>query len=432
VVQRSAAAEPDARDEVNVHAAASRGVATGRVVAGGSAEDLLDARAASRATQSVQRKEAKDDAKIFENQASLKGTDVEIPALEGALLETRKQAVKLGLLSRAAFDAGLALSQAMTQLQPAVSAGGVIDSGLGEKAAAAAQHLFAALQSETAADENFRILPPMGETSAITAQNPYTEETQVTTSVLVWTKTTSAGSWLQQLPDLVRRGKWDDAFRGYRRMLDGLDLWVADQLRRKGKATPEEALGNAQQYYAQLRTGLEQIAGKHATRVPALFHPDAKTVEQEKAAGRPAADTVPMNLYVWKDDQDGKYHLYDLTTPGRPHEQTLDGPPTAAALNTFFEEVARYPEGEVRYTLQGAGSGVAPTTGKTKWYEWAGYAGLAIAAVGLALLSAGASIPATVCFAAGAVTGGVSARPRPPRSCSTSRRSSPRSRAWER
>jgi hypothetical protein len=52
---------------------------------------------------------------------------------------------------------------------------------------------------------------------------------------------------------------------------------------------------------------------------------------------------------------------------------------------------------------------VAPTTGKTKWYEWVGYAGLAIAAVGLALLSAGASIPATVCFAAGAVAGGVSA-----------------------
>jgi hypothetical protein len=78
-------------------------------------------------------------------------------------------------------------------------------------------------------------------------------------------------------------------------------------------------------------------------------------------------------------------------------------------MNTFFEEVARYPEGEVRYTLPGGAAGVAPTTGKTKWYEWVGYAGLAIAAVGLALLTAGASIPATVCFAAGAVAGGVSA-----------------------
>ncbi|HEX3757619.1 MAG TPA: hypothetical protein VHW23_02895, partial [Kofleriaceae bacterium] len=41
--------------------------------------------------------------------------------------------------------------------------------------------------------------------------------------------------------------------------------------------------------------------------------------------------------------------------------------------------------------------------------EWAGYAGLAIAAVGLGLLTAGASVPATVCFAAGAIAGGVSA-----------------------
>jgi hypothetical protein len=116
-----------------------------------------------------------------------------------------------------------------------------------------------------------------------------------------------------------------------------------------------------------------------------------------------------MNVYVWKDDKTGKFHLYDLTTPSRPHEQTVDGQPTAAVMNTFFEEVARYPEGEVRYTLPGGGSGVAPTTGKTKWYEWVGYAGLAVAAVGLALLTAGASIPATVCFAAGAVAGGVSA-----------------------
>jgi hypothetical protein len=51
----------------------------------------------------------------------------------------------------------------------------------------------------------------------------------------------------------------------------------------------------------------------------------------------------------------------------------------------------------------------APTTGKVKWYEWAGYAGLVLAGVGLALFTGGASIAATVCFAAGAVAGGVSA-----------------------
>src|SRR5215208_777892 len=67
-------------------------------------------------------KAAKDDANILEHQASLKGTDIEIPALEGALLATRKEAVKLGLLSQASFDAGLALSQALTQLKPAVAA----------------------------------------------------------------------------------------------------------------------------------------------------------------------------------------------------------------------------------------------------------------------------------------------------------------------
>jgi hypothetical protein len=120
-----------------------------------------------------------------------------------------------------------------------------------------------------------------------------------------------------------------------------------------------------------------------------------------------------MNVYFWKDAKDGKFHLYDLTTPSRPHEQTLDAQPTSASLATFFEEVARYPEGLVRYTLPGGGAGVAATTGKTKWYEWVGYAGLAIAVVGLGVLTAGANILATVCFAAGAIAGGLSAR-RPP------------------
>jgi hypothetical protein len=73
------------------------------VIAGHAVENLLDQGAASGipgTTQAVQRKEGKDDAQILENQASLKGTDAEIPALEGALLATRKEAVKLGLLSR--------------------------------------------------------------------------------------------------------------------------------------------------------------------------------------------------------------------------------------------------------------------------------------------------------------------------------------------
>jgi len=380
-----------------------------RVVAGRSAEDLLDAGAAGGATQAVQRKEIKDDAQILEHQASLKGTDVEIPALEGALLATRKEAVKQGLLSQASYDAGLALSQAMTQLQPAVADKGAVNKDVQSQAAVAAQQMFAALQRETADDKNFQIDPSGTEGTAVSSHNPYTQETRVTTYALPWITSQHTASGLQHLPELIRQGKWEDAFRGYRGLLDGLDLWVADQLRKKGKGPPEEALGNAQQHYSQLRTGLEQIAGKHAKRLPALFHPDAETVEKEKAARRPVADTIPMNVYFWKDKEDGKFHLYDLTTPGRPQEQTLDGEPTAAMMNTFFEEVARYPEGEVRYTLPSGAAGVAPTTGKIKWYEWLGYAGMAVAAVGLAFLTLGASIPATVCFTAGATAGAVSA-----------------------
>jgi hypothetical protein len=364
--------------------------------------------AASGEPTAILRKAGKDDARILDNQAALQGTDVEIPALEGTLLATRKEAVKRRLLSQASFDASLALSQAMTMLQPAVAGKKPVDRALQERAAVASRQLFVALQRETADEKNFAIQPSYGEGSAIMSENPYTGELRVTTYFL-WMKSEHTASWLEQLPGLIRQGKWDDAFRGYRKLLDGLDLWVANELRKKGKGSPEEALGNAQEHYSQLRTGLEQIATKHATRLPALFHLDPETVEAERAAGRPATDTVPMNVYFWKDKEDGKFHIYDLTAPSQPHEQVVDRQPTAVMMNTFFEEVARYPKGEVRFQLPGGAGGVAPTTGKVKWYEWAGYAGLAVAAVGLAFFTAGASVPATVCFAAGTLAGGIAA-----------------------
>lgn len=297
----------------------------------------------------------------------------------------------------------------MAQLQPAVAAHGAVDPVVQERAAIAAQQLFFALQRETAGDENFATQPSMSDGSGASAANPYTLEVKVSTSFLWWSRTAELGSWFQRLPGLIRSGDWREAFRGYRRMLDGLDLWVSDQLRKTGKGTSDEALGNAHQHHAQLRSGLELIADKHATRLPALFHPDSKIVEGEKTAGRPAVDTIPMNVFFWRDAKDGKVHIFDLTTPGRAHEQVVDGPLTSVTLATFFEEVARYPQGAVRYSLPDGTAGVAATTGKTKWYEWVGYAGLAVAALGLALVTLGASVPATACFAIGAAAGGLSA-----------------------
>jgi Domain of unknown function (DUF4157) len=117
-----------------------------RVVAGHSAEDLLDGGTrdgTGSAMLAVQRREGPNDATILENQASLKNTDIEIPALEGALLATRQEAMRRGLLSRASYDAALALSRAMTQLQPAVAARGSVDRDLQNQAANAAHQLFA-------------------------------------------------------------------------------------------------------------------------------------------------------------------------------------------------------------------------------------------------------------------------------------------------
>src|SRR5262245_43200024 len=250
-------------------------------------------------------------------------------------------------------------------------------------------------------------MAPGDGSGSVTTANPYTGQLRVTSYFLFWSSQVTT-SWVERLPEFIRQSQWADAFRAYRQMLDGLDLWVADQLRKTGKCTPDEALGNAHQHQSELRTGLEQIADKHAARLPAVFHPDPATAQADKAACPQATDTVPMNVYFWKQD-DGKLHLYDLTRPGDVHEQSVDSPLTADIMHTFFEDVARYPKGQVHYTLPGGGDGVAATTGDKKWYEWFGIAALVIAGVGLAVLTAGYSIPATVIFAVGAAAGGVAA-----------------------
>lgn len=364
---------------------------------------LFGARRGSAALLATQTQEEAEDQRIFDSQARLENTDVEIPALEGALLATRKRALQERLISQASCDAALALSRAMAKLRPAIAANARPDTVAQQQAASHAQLLYVALQRETAEEHNYDLVPSPRPSATVTSQNRYTGEAR--TSVMGTTQ--SFGGPLEKLPGLIRAAQWEEALRGYQELLEGLDRWIADRLRSKGPA--DKADGDAHEHFSQLRAGLEQIADKHATKLPAVFHPDAETVAKEKAAGRPVADAVPVSLYFWKDAATGKYHLRDLTTPSRPHEQALDGPPTAARLATFFEEVARYPRGTVRARLSSGETAIAATSGKTKWYEWAAYAGLALAGVGLALVTAGASIPATVCFAAGAIAGGVSA-----------------------
>jgi hypothetical protein len=184
------------------------------VVRGHSAEHLLDAGAGGGAPRVVQRKQAPDDAKLLGDQAALRNTDVEIPALEGALLAGRLEALHKGLLSRASFDAGLALSQRMTQLQPAVNAKAPVNADLQARAATAAQQLYAALQQETDDDKNFQTQADSGGGISVKSKNPYTGASRITT---LWI-TNNVEGYLQRLPALIRTGRWGEAFGAYRRL----------------------------------------------------------------------------------------------------------------------------------------------------------------------------------------------------------------------
>ncbi|HEY0194478.1 MAG TPA: hypothetical protein VGC42_25370, partial [Kofleriaceae bacterium] len=196
------------------------------------------------------------DAARLDAQAALRGPEAEIPALEGALLSTRVAAVERGLLSHSAFDAGLALSRAMTMLQPAVAANAPVDGLQRELAANAARQLIAALEAEAGGEHNFHMAAQIAGSGVVNTRNPYTGELRGT-SYLLWSRQVMTSNWRASLPDAIHAGRWRDAFGMYRDMLDGLDRWVADQLRKQGPGTPEAASGDAHEHNAALRTGLE-------------------------------------------------------------------------------------------------------------------------------------------------------------------------------
>src|SRR5438034_1347933 len=96
-------------------------------------------------------------------------------------------------------------------------------------AATAPGNAGAASQGDAAGDKNFHPLPPSPAEDSVVSNaehNPYTGEQRLASPGVVQ----HFDGPLKQLPKLIHEGKLDLAFPAYRELMNGLDLWVADQL----------------------------------------------------------------------------------------------------------------------------------------------------------------------------------------------------------
>jgi hypothetical protein len=233
--------------------------------------------------------------------------------------------------------------------------------------------------------------------ATVAQKNPYTG-TQIQ---LIWPGGTNdvRGPFLASL----KAGRWKEAGKTYRVLVDGLDRWVANVNREKyGKADqdkPETQRAAVGERLTGLRRELRGLEGKNPTRVAAVLHMD------EYFENMGDVQEVPLSLYYWKEGS--RWYVKDLTTPDEApdwHVSVREGEtePDERLFNAL-DETDHFPKGYIHWMLPSGKGGRARTTGPSKLKKWAGYIGMGAAAIGLGLVTFGTG---TVAVAGGYILAG--------------------------
>lgn len=139
-----------------------------------------------------------------------------------------------------------------------------------------------------------------------------------------------------------------------------------------------------------------------AQRIDAYFIPREFT----DTHANPREKAQPLTFYARYDTDSEAWILDDLTTIRQQKQNRVSGTPDQipealfAELNTRL----RFPKGHLLYQVPGESSyEIMETTGEMSWHEWLSWAGTALLILGAAVATGGASVPATMLIATGAL-----------------------------
>ncbi|HEU5061074.1 MAG TPA: hypothetical protein VFU21_31300, partial [Kofleriaceae bacterium] len=161
---------------------------------------------------------------------------------------------------------------------------------------------------------------------------------------------------------------------------------------------------------------------QNVKRVYGSFIPDASYRKEKNYF-----ESLPLQLWVWREDN--QWWLRDLTNPEKPFDCHVPDPTTGGgryqmvpaegfqpppALFKQLDDKKKFPKGLIRYQTPGehGRSDQVVCHANKKWYEWVAEIGLALAAIGLALVTFGAGTVAVIgswVLAASAIASAVAA-----------------------
>jgi hypothetical protein len=295
----------------------------------------------------------------------------DLDRIEAQLQKLRKDAVAASVISQGTYDAWLALSRVMIQLRAEQSV--KVSAATQSTAAQAAATFYAALAQEVASANR----PQFSQVSS-TITNPYTGLDQST----VITRGTTITGFGPELEAKIKSGSWADATTYYNQLVNGLDRWIADQLKDK---TGHRDEARTAQYLAAAQSALGTIESKNPIRIQAIFHPEEQFLESSRIT------EMPLALYFWRDGS--KWHLADLTNPLNTFEDTYAAAATdKAPPPDLFEKLdarIHFPKGIIHYQIPGGEAGNFRTTAQKHWTDYLSYIGLGAAVIGVTLATFG-------------------------------------------
>lgn len=314
----------------------------------------------------------------------------ELNAIDAMLARLRAEAYDAGLLGAATFEASVALAQDFAVAQAQHETTGAVEAEWQTRAAQHARAFYSAFEAETERAVRRKSGGPGGWRYV----NPFTDEQRIHNR-------RPAKSPGDELVADIEAGSWASAFTRYRKLMDGLDRWVA-QRNIENYGEPDAAVAATQKsaqgkYLLALRAALVDIQGKAPARVSAVFHP----AEPFEESGQ--ITEIPLSLYYWQEG--GEWHLKDLTNPDDTVEKTqtvaagADGTPESEPPDSLLqrlEEGTHFPRGVIHYILPGGTVGAVTTTGPSTLRRVLTWGGVGLAAIGLGLVTFGKGTVAVI------------------------------------
>ncbi len=137
----------------------------------------------------------------------------------------------------------------------------------------------------------------------------------------------------------------------------------------------------------------------NAQRINAKFLPE-KVVSKFGKDDKIQDEGIDLQLYLWHDAAEGEWVLEDFSNVEEFKNNRVEGAadaPVPTELFTNLNSRLRFPKGALYYRIPSEASyRILRTNEPMEWQDWLRVAAMAGVAVGMALSTAGASIPATV------------------------------------